>query len=174
MPYCSRVCCMYTAKHARLYKHKVPDGRAYVFYMDIRSTGKGYEEFIQQGMEEDQICYLRGRVSRIFRDGDRVMVWGVDTLTGKKVEIAAELVVLATAMVPSGGVKELAKKLHVETDDHGFFTEAHWKLYPVESGARGVYLAGCTQGAKDIADSVAQGNAAASKVQALFAQHRMK
>ncbi len=174
MPYCSRVCCMYTAKHARLYKHKVPDGRAYVFYMDIRSTGKGYEEFIQQGMEEDQICYLRGRVSRIFRDGDRVMVWGVDTLTGKKVEIAAELVVLATAIVPSGGVKELAKKLHVETDNHGFFKEAHWKLYPVESGARGIYLAGCTQGAKDIADSVAQGNAAASKVQALFAQHRMK
>ena len=172
MPYCSRVCCMYTAKHARLYKHKVPDGRAYVFYMDIRSTGKGYEEFIQQGMEEDEITYLRGRVSKLFQDGDRVRVWGVDTLTGKKVEIAADMVVLATAIIPSEGAKDLARKLRVETDTHGFFSEAHWKLYPVDSGTEGIYFAGCVQGAKDIADTVAQGNAAASKVQALFAQRR--
>jgi len=173
MPYCSRVCCMYTAKHAKLYKHKVPDGRAYVFYMDIRSAGKGYEEFIQQGMEEEGTCYLRGRVSRLFQDGDRVMVWGVDTLTGRKVEIAADMVVLATAIVPSEGGKELARKLrNVETDVHGFFAEAHWKLYPVDSGFEGIYFAGCNQGAKDIADTVAQGSAAASKVQAFFAQHR--
>ena len=163
---------MYTAKHARLYKHKVPDGRAYVFYMDIRSTGKGYEEFIQQGMEEDGICYLRGRVSKLFPDGDRIMVWGVDTLTGKKVEVAADMVGLATAMISSVGARELGQKLGIETDLHGFFTEAHWKLYPVESGAEGIYFAGCNQGPKDIADTVAQGSAAASKVQALFAEHR--
>jgi heterodisulfide reductase subunit A len=172
MPYCSRVCCMYTAKHARLYKHKVPDGRAYVFYMDIRSAGKGYEEFVQRGMEENGICYLRGRVSRLFQDGDRVMVWGVDTLTGKKVEIAADMVVLATAIIPTEGARELSQKLGVETDAAGFFTEAHWKLYPVESGVEGIYFAGCNQGAKDIADTVAQGNAAGSKVQTLFARHR--
>ena len=172
MAYCSRVCCMYTAKHARLYKHKVPEGRAYIFYMDIRSTGKGYEEFIQQGMEEEGLCYLRGRVSRLFQDGDRVMVWGVDTLTGKKVEIAADMVVLATAMTSGEGSRELARKLHVKTDDNGFFVEANWKLHPVESGAEGIFLAGCNLGPKDIADTVAQGSAAASKVQALFAQHR--
>jgi heterodisulfide reductase subunit A len=171
MPYCSRACCMYTAKHARLYKHKVHDGRAYIFYMDIRSMGKGYEEFIQQGMEEEGILYLRGRVSRLFRDNDHVVVWGVDTLSGKKVEIAADMVVLATAMIPSRGAKELAEKLEIKTDEYGFLTEAHWKLYPVESGVEGIYLAGCAQGPKDIADTVAQGNAAASKVQALFAQH---
>jgi heterodisulfide reductase subunit A len=171
MPYCSRACCMYTAKHARLYKHKVHDGRAYIFYMDIRSMGKGYEEFIQQGMEEDSILYLRGRVSRLFRDNDHVVVWGVDTLTGKKVEMAADMVVLATAMIPGEGAKELAQKLGIETDDHGFLTEAQWKLYPVETAIEGIYLAGCAQGPKDIADTVAQGNAAASKVQALFAQH---
>jgi len=171
MPYCSRACCMYTAKHARLYKHKVHDGRAYIFYMDIRSMGKGYEEFIQQGMEEEGILYLRGRVSRLFRDNDHVVVWGVDTLTGKKVEIAADMVVLATAMIPSRGAKELAEKLHIGTDEYGFLTEAQWKLYPVESGVEGIYLAGCAQGPKDIADTVAQGNAAASKVQVLFAQN---
>ncbi|NIQ38275.1 MAG: hypothetical protein GTN81_06770 [Proteobacteria bacterium] len=164
---------MYTAKHAKLYKHKVPDGRAYVFYMDIRSTGKGYEEFIQQGMEEEGTCYLRGRVSRLFQDGKQIMVWGVDTLTGKRVEIAADMVVLATAIIPSEDARILAQKLPgVETDVHGFFTEAHWKLYPVDSGAEGIYFAGCNQGAKDIADTVAQGSAAASKVQALFFQYR--
>jgi heterodisulfide reductase subunit A len=171
MPYCSRVCCMYTAKHARLYKHKVHDGQAYIFYMDIRSTGKGYEEFIQQSMEEEGILYLRGRVSRIFRDGDKVVVWGVDTLTGKKVEIAADMVVLATAIIPQNDAKVLAGRLGIPADDHGFLTEAQRKLRPVETLVEGIYLAGCAQGPKDIADAVAHANAAASKVQGLFAKH---
>jgi heterodisulfide reductase subunit A len=171
MPYCSRVCCMYTAKHARLYKHKVHDGQAYIFYMDIRSTGKGYEEFIQQGMEEEGILYLRGRVSRLFRDGDKVIVWGADTLTGKKIEIAADMVVLATALIPQNDTKELAGKLGIAVDDYGFLTEAERKLRPVESNVEGIYIAGCAQGPKDIADAVAHANAAASKVQGLFAKH---
>jgi len=172
MPYCSRVCCMYTGKHARLYKHKVHDGQAYIFYMDIRSTGKGYEEFIQQGMEEEGILYLRGRVSRIFRDGDKVVIWGADTLTGKRVEISADMVVLATALIPQTDTKKLAQTLGIATDDYGFLTEIERKLRPVETGIEGIYLAGCAQGPKDIADAVAHANAAASKVQALFAQHR--
>jgi len=171
LPYCSRVCCMYTAKHARLYKHKVHDGHAYIFYMDIRSMGKGYEEFIQQGMEEG-ILYLRGRVSRLFRENGHIAVWGADTLTGKKVEIAADMVVLATAVIPSRGARELAEKLHIKTDEYDFLTEAQWKVHPVETAVEGIYLAGCAQGPKDIADTVAQGNAAASKVQVLFSQHR--
>lgn len=171
MPYCSRVCCMYTAKHARLYKHKVHDGQVYIFYMDIRSTGKGYEEFIQQGMEEEGILYLRGRVSRIFRDGEKVVVWGVDTLTGKKVEVSADMVVLATAIVSQGGSKELAQKLGIHADPYGFFTEAERKLKPVETDREGIYIAGCAQGPKDIADAVAHANASASKVQALFAKN---
>jgi heterodisulfide reductase subunit A2 len=172
MPYCSRVCCMYTAKHARLYKHKVHDGQAYIFYMDIRSTGKGYEEFIQQGMEEERTLYLRGRVSRLFRDGEKVVVWGADTLTGKRVEIAADMVVLASAIVPQAGAKDLAARLGIPTDDHGFFTEAERKLKTVETEIPGIFVAGCAQGPRDIADAVAHGNAAASKVQTLFARHR--
>jgi len=171
LPYCSRVCCMYTAKHARLYKHKVHDGQVYIFYMDIRSTGKGYEEFIQQGMEEEGILYLRGRVSRIFRDDGKVVIWGVDTLTGKKVEVSADMVVLATALIPQAESKVLARKLGVNTDEYGFFTEAERKLKPVETHREGIYLAGCAQGPKDIADAVAHANGAASKVQALFAKN---
>jgi heterodisulfide reductase subunit A len=171
MPYCSRVCCMYTAKHARLYRHKVRDGQAYIFYMDIRSAGKGYEEFIQQGMEEEGILYLRGRVSRIYRDGDKVVVWGADTLTGKRVEVSADMVVLATAIVPQKDTKDLGKKLGIPVDDYGFLTEAQRKLRPVETNREGIYIAGCVQGPKDIADAVAHASAAASKVQGLFARH---
>jgi heterodisulfide reductase subunit A len=140
--------------------------------MDIRSTGKGYEEFIQQGMEEEGILYLRGRVSRLFRDGDKVIVWGADTLTGKKIEIAADMVVLATALIPQNDTKELAGKLGIAVDDYGFLTEAERKLRPVESNVEGIYIAGCAQGPKDIADAVAHANAAASKVQGLFARHK--
>ncbi len=113
MSYCCKICCMYNAKHAMLYKHKVHDGRAVAFYMDIRAAGKGYDEFSRRAIEEDDAEYIRGRVSRIFRDGDKVKVWGFDTLSGEQVVIDADMVVLATAMRPQDGVKELAQKLSV-------------------------------------------------------------
>jgi len=162
-PYCSKVCCMYTAKHALLYQHSVPDGQAYVFYIDIRAGGKGYEEFVQRVMEEDRVLYLRGKVAKVFQDGDKVMVWGADTLTGQRVEVAADLVVLAQAITPSAGIVELARKLRVSVDEHGFLKEAHPKLRPLEALAAGVFLAGAAQGPKDIPDSVSQGSGAAAK-----------
>jgi len=173
IPYCSRICCMYLGKHARLYKHKVPDGQAYLFYMDIRSFGKGYEEFIQQSMEEADLLYIRGRVARIMQEGDKLVVWGADTLSGRKVEIKADMVVLGTAAVPSKGAKELANVLRTATDEYGFFSEAHIKLKPVESMTGGIYLAGCAQSPKDIPDTVAQAGAAAAKVLSLFGQEKM-
>jgi heterodisulfide reductase subunit A len=173
MPYCSRVCCMYTAKHAAIYKEQVPDGQPYIFYMDIRSDCKGYEEFLQKTIEEKELLYLRGRVSRVFQDDGKVRVLGVDTLTGRMVEVAADMVVLATAIVPSQGVKDLAAKLRATVDRHGFLTEAHIKLYPVESSTKGIYLAGCGQSPKDISDTVSQASATASKVQALLSTDKL-
>jgi len=170
VPYCSRVCCMYLVKQAMLYKHAVPDGQAYIFYMDIRTTGKGYEEFVQRAVEEDGVLYLRGRVSKIFRDGDKLKVWGADTLTGKRIELSCDLVVLGMAMVPDPAARELMRILGINTDMHGFITEAHPKLRPLESSVPGIYIAGTAQGPKDIPDSVAQGSGAASKVLALFSQ----
>ncbi|MEW6523341.1 MAG: CoB--CoM heterodisulfide reductase iron-sulfur subunit A family protein [Bacillota bacterium] len=169
MPYCSKICCMYTAKHARLFKHKVPQGQAYIFYMDVRAAGKGYEEFIQKGVDEEKLLYLRGRVARVFQDGDKVMVWGEDTLSGKKIEIAADLVVLATAMVPREDARALAQLLKIGTDAYGFFNEAHPKLRPVETLTSGIFLTGAAQAPKDIPDSVSQAGSAASKVLGLFA-----
>jgi heterodisulfide reductase subunit A2 len=173
MPYCSRVCCMYTAKQAKIYKEQVPDGQPYIFYMDIRSDCKGYEEFLQKTIEEKGLLYLRGRVSRVFQDDGKVRILGVDTLTGRMVEVAADMVVLATAMVPSEGVKDLAAKLRATVDRHGFLTEAHIKLYPVESSTKGIYLAGCGQGPKDISDTVSQASATASKIQALLSTDKL-
>ena len=168
-PYCSKICCMYTAKHALLYRHLVPDGRAYVFYIDIRAGGKGYEEFVTRAMEEDRILYLRGKVAKVFREGDKVVVWGVDTLTGKRVEVEADLVVLAQAIVPAPGVTELAQRLHMSClDEHGFLKEAHPKLRPLETLAGGVFIAGAAQAPKDIPDTVAQASGAAAKAIALL------
>ena len=170
MPYCSGICCMYTAKHAMLFRHRVPDGQAYVFYMDIRAGGKGYEEFVERAAEEDGVMYLRGRVSRVFQEGGKVVVWGADTLTGRRVEIAADLVVLATAMVPNDGHAVLARSTRLDADEHGFLEEAHRKLSPVDASLPGFFLAGCCQGPKDIPDTVAQASGAAARVCALFAE----
>lgn len=171
--YCSKICCMYTAKQAMIYKMQVPQGQAYIFYIDILALGKGYEEFTQRAMEEHRVLYLRGKVSRVFPRDGKMVVWGADTLSGKKVEVAADLVVLATPMVPSTGAFQLAQKLRVATDEHGFFREAHPKLRPVESLTAGVYLAGACQAPKDIPEAVTQGSAAAAKVLSLFSQKEM-
>lgn len=169
VPYCSRVCCMYLAKQALLYKHAVPDGQAYVFYIDTRSTGKGYEEFMQRVVTEG-VLYLRGKVSRVSREGDRLLVSGADTLSGKQVEIKADMVVLAMAVQPAYGVRALLAKLGVAADEHGFVTESHHKFQPLETNVDGIYVAGAAQGPRDIPDSVAQGSGAAGKVLALFSQ----
>ena len=173
MPYCSKICCMYVAKQAMAYKQRVPEGQAYVFYIDIRSQGKGYEEFVQQAMAGYDVLYLRGKVARVFEEDGRVVVYGVDTLSGKAVEVQADLVVLATAVVPSAGARDLAQRLRVSTDEYGFFSEAHPKLRPVESLTAGIFLAGAAQFPKDIPETVAQASGAAAKVLGLFAQREM-
>jgi heterodisulfide reductase subunit A len=172
--YCSKICCMYTAKHAMLYKHKVHHGTPYVFYMDIRAGGKMYEEFVRRAIEEDHAQYIRGRVSRIYEKNGKLIVKGADTLMdAKPVEIEADMVVLATAGVANEGAEELAQKFHVSYDSYKFFAEAHPKLRPVETNTAGIFLAGACQAPKDIPDSVAMASGAASKVAALFSNDEL-
>jgi len=163
LPYCSKICCMYTAKHVYLFRENVPDGVAYVFYIDIRATGKGYEEFVKRVQEETGAIYVRGRVSRVYEDKDgKVVVEGVDTLSGENIVIKADLVVLALGMV-STLKPELASKLKIPQDAYGFAQEVHPKLRPVEVATSGIYVAGVVQGPKDISETVVQASAAASK-----------
>jgi heterodisulfide reductase subunit A len=161
---------MYLAKMGLLYKQAVPDGQAYVFYMDTRTTGKGYEEFVQRAVEEEGLVYLRGRVSRIYREGDKLHVLGVDTLTGEKVDASCDMVVLGMAMLPSDGTHQLARELGILADEHNFVVEADPKLRPLETTVPGVFVCGTAQGPRDIPDSVAQASGAAGKVLAMFAQ----
>jgi heterodisulfide reductase subunit A len=169
MSYCSKICCMYTAKHTMLYKHKVHDGQAHVFYMDIRAGGKNYDEFVRRAIEQDGARYYRGRVSKITEEGGKLIVRGADTLAGTPVTVEADLVVLAAAMRPADGVEALAQKLNIGYDENGFLLESHPKLRPVETNTAGVFVCGACQAPKDIPESVAQASAAAAKVAVTFA-----
>jgi len=166
--YCSKICCMYTAKHAMLYKHKVHDGEAYVFYMDIRSGGKMYEEFVRRAIEEDGVKYIRGRVSKIYEENGKLIVKGEDTIAGMKVEIDADMVVLATAMIAQQEAPRLSQLLGIPYDKHGYMQEVHPKLRPVETASAGVFLAGACHSPRDIPESVAMASAAAAKSLVLF------
>jgi len=159
--YCSRVCCMYTAKQAHLVEERIPEANVTVFYMDVRAFGKGFEEFYDR-VKREGVMYRRGSVSEIYRRGDRVVVRAEDTLLGEPLEMEADLVVLATGIVPRADVKDVAALLNLEGSPDGFFAEAHPKMRPVDTLNDGIYLAGCCQGPKDIPDTVAQAKAAAS------------
>lgn len=172
--YCSKVCCMYTAKHTMLYHHKVHGGQAYVFFMDARVPGKNYDEFWRRSIEQEEAVYIRGMVSRLYKKGDKIVVMGSDIAVGVQVEIEADLVVLATAVMPQPGANLLAQKLGISYDNYHFYSEAHAKLRPVECATAGIYLAGACQGPKDIPDSVSQASAAAAKVMCLFSKDKLE
>ena len=174
IPYCSNFCCMYIAKQTILTKDHIPDSQSYVFYMDIRAPGKGYDEFTRRAQEEYGAKYIRGRVSRIYPKGKKMIVKGADTLLGTTVEIEADLVVLATAVTATPDARMLAEKLHISYDQNGFYVESHPKLRPVETNTSGVFLAGACQGPKDIPASVGQGSAAAAKVLSIFSKDTLE
>ncbi len=171
--YCSRACCMYTAKHAHQVLEKVPGSDVYVFYMDVRTPGKMYDEFYMRTREVDGAKYIRGQVAKIWQDGKKLMVRGEDTLVGSAVEIEADMVVLETAMVPQNDAIKIAQTVGFSYDKDGWYTEAHPKLRPVETNTGGVFLAGCCQGPKDVPDTVSQSSGAAVKVAALFSKDQL-
>ncbi len=162
--YCSKICCMYTAKHVVLLKEKYPDLKITIFYMDLRTAGKNYEEFLTRAQSQEGVEYLRGRVSKLKRRPDgKIRVLGVDTLLGENVVVDADLVVLASGVVAKHDAAEFSQIVGVPTDKDNFFNEAHPKLKPVETPTAGIFLAGICQGPKDIPETVGFASAAASK-----------
>jgi heterodisulfide reductase subunit A len=174
LAYCSRLCCMYTAKHALLLKEHNRDAQAYVFYIDIRAAGKNYEEFVKKVQDEYGAVYLRGRVSRIFEKAGKLIVRGADTLSGSQIEIKADLVVLATGLISQPDAIKVAQMLHIPYDKNNLFTEAHSKLAPVETITSGIFLTGACQSPKDIPDTVATASAASVKALGLMVQDRLE
>jgi heterodisulfide reductase subunit A len=160
--YCSRICCMYTAKQAHLAHDKIPGAKITVFYMDVRAFGKGFEEFYDR-VRAEGITYRRGNPSEIYRRGDKLIVRAEDTLLARTVEVPADLVVLATGVQPRADAEGVAGMLGLEFSEDGFFAELHPELRPVDTKRRGIYLAGTCQAPKDIPDTVAQAKAAAAR-----------
>jgi heterodisulfide reductase subunit A len=175
-PYCSNFCCMYTLKHVVQLKEKYKeDIEVYVFYMDIRSPGKGYEEFYDRARERG-VNFIRGRVSRIDEDPTthNLVVHSEDQTLGQPIEIEADMVVLATASIPKKGSDEVARILNLSRGADGFFMESHPKLKPMDAPTDGVFYAGACQGLKDIPASVSQGSGAASRAATVISKPKWK
>lgn len=171
--YCSKICCMYTAKHAMLIRDKYPDTEVYVFYIDVRTPGKNFDEFYRRAVEEYGVHYIKGMVGKVSPEGGKLKVQGSDLIYGNQLHIDADLVVLAAAIEPDKSARHLATMLTASMDTNDFFTEAHPKLRPVESPTAGVFLSGTCQGPKDIPETVSQAGAAASKVIGLLCKDKL-
>lgn len=174
-PYCSKICCMYTAKHAMLIRDKYPDTNVTVFYIDVRTPGKNFDEFYRRAVEDYGVNYIKGQVGKVAPQSDgSLLVQGVDLLENKQILKKADMVVLATAIEPNPDVRKIATMLTASIDTNNFLTEAHPKLRPVESPTAGVFLSGVCQGPKDIPETVAQAGAAAVKAIGLLAKDKLK
>ena len=171
--YCSKICCMYTAKHAMLIRDKYPDVDVTVFYIDVRTPGKNFDEFYRRAVEEYGVHYIEGQVGKVASQGDKLLVQGVDLLDNKRILMETDMVVLATAIEPNPDVRKIATMLTASIDTNNFLTESHAKLRPVESPTAGIFLSGVCQGPKDIPETVAQAGAAAVKVVGLLAKDHL-
>ncbi|WP_418790332.1 CoB--CoM heterodisulfide reductase iron-sulfur subunit A family protein [Phosphitispora sp. TUW77] len=158
--YCSKVCCMYASKLARLIRSELPDAELTIFYMDFQTFGLGFDEFYRSAKEDDKIQFVRGIPAKIFGfPYERLTVRYANSITGQAIEDKFDLIVLAAAITPGEDTQTLASMLGVETDEHGFFKNT--VLEPVETKQSGVFIAGACQSPKDIPQSMEQAKAAA-------------
>ena len=173
--YCSKVCCMYTAKHAILTRDHYPDTNCYVFTIDVRTPGKNFDEFYRRAVEQYRVHYIKGMVGKVTPQADGTLdVQGSDLILNKQVHIKADMVVLAASIEADKSARPLATMLTTSMDNNDFFLEAHAKLRPVESPTAGIFLAGCCQGPKDIPETVAQSSGAAAKAICLLVKDKLK
>jgi len=169
--HCSRICCSYATKQALLTRKRLPQASVFVFYIDVRAVGKGYEEFYRRAQDAG-VTFIRGKVTKLSERNGRIVLTSEATLLRKLLEVEADLVVLANGTM--GSADTLAPLLRLNYNDAGFLEEAHPKLRPVESRRAGIYLAGSVTGPRDIQDTVASASAAATKVISLFSKESVE
>ncbi|MFW9896020.1 MAG: 4Fe-4S binding protein, partial [Candidatus Thorarchaeota archaeon] len=173
--YCSRVCCMYSAKQARLFKEKHPNAKIFIFYIDIRAFGKGYEEFYDSTGRNFNVKFIRGRIAEVVEDNSHnVIVRAEDTLLQSLIEIKADLLVLAVGLEPRRDSSDISRLFNVQRSEDGFLMEAHPKLRPVETLTDGIFIAGTVQGPKDIPDAISQAKAAALQAALLMSHGKVE
>ncbi len=177
--YCSRICCMYSLKFAHLVKEHLPQAEVYEFYTDIRSYGKGYEEFYNRILKEGAIL-VRGLPAEITdiaekpEEEGKLIVQFEDTLIGQQRRLPLDMVILSCALEPQSDSGAVARLVNISRSADGFFLESHPKLDPVATTTDGVFIAGCCQGPKDIPDTVAQASAAAAEVLSIISRGRVE
>jgi len=171
--YCSRVCCMYSMKFAHLVKEHLPETEVYEFYIDVRSFGKGFEEFYNRVLNEGTI-FIRGRPAEVTdiaekpEEEGKLIVQFEDTLVGLQRRLPVDMVILSVALEAQPDAEAMARLFSISRSADGFFLEKHPKLDPVATMTDGIFVAGCCQGPKDIPDTVAQASAAAAEVLAMI------
>jgi len=169
--YCSKVCCMYSLKMAHLAKERT-GADIYDFYIDMRTPGKGYEEFYQRLLDEG-VNFVRGKVAEVTdlaqtpEEEGKLVVVAEDTLLGAPRRVPVDAVFLSVAMEPRRDKDEIRRMLNMSCSQEGFFAERHPKLAPVATVNEGIYIAGTCQGPKDIPETVAQAEAAAAEAIAI-------
>ena len=166
---------MYTAKQAMLVRDHYPDVNVHVFYIDVRTPGKNFDEFYRRAVEEFNVDYIKGQVGKVSEaPNGRLLVQGSDLLDNRQIKMEADLVRPCKLLSSRAKMQEkLATMLTASMDTNDFFTEAHAKLRPVESPTAGVFLSGVCQGPKDIPETVAQAGAAAVKAIGLLAKDKL-
>ena len=160
--YCSRVCCMFTAKQASLVKEKIPDAAVTICYIDVRAFGKGYEEFYEE-VQKKGVIYRKGVPSEIYQKSGKLIVKAEDELLGEPYEEEADLVVLATGLTQRSDADRLRNLLKLSQSPDRFYLEAHPKMKPLDTATDGIFLAGTCQGPKDISDTLSQAHGTASR-----------
>ncbi|MGQ9588137.1 MAG: FAD-dependent oxidoreductase [Thermoplasmata archaeon] len=163
VPYCSKICCNYAIKQSVILKKTFPYMQVYIYYIDIRAAGRGFEEFYLRAQEEFGVKFVHGRVSDIQKGSNGIMVRAEDVTLGEIIENEFDMVVLCTAMIPSKGTAELAKMLKVPLGEDGFVSEKHPKLDPISTHRSGVFAAGVVLGPRDVRDSVVDGRGTAAQ-----------
>jgi len=163
-PWCSNFCCMYAIKNAVLLKQMYPQMEISIYYIDIRTPSKGYEEFYDRAREMG-IHFIQGRPSLITEDLEtrNLYVHSEDVALGKVVEHEYDMVMLNQAAVPQPDADDVSSILNISQGPGGWFMEYHPKLRPIDTPTDGIFLAGACQGPKDIPSSVFSGSAAAAR-----------
>ncbi len=169
--YCSRLCCMHAMKQAHLVKEKT-GAQVYELYIDIRASGKGYEEFYER-VQREGVLFIRGHAAEVVMQAGQLVVKAEDTGLGRPITLPVDLVILSTGMTPRKDSEAVARTFHITRDRHGFFMESHPKLRPFHSNTDGIFLAGTCQAPRDIPDTVAHANAAAAEVLSLLSRGKV-
>lgn len=170
-PVCSRVCCMYSIKQAILLSAALPLADFTIYYMDIRAYGKGFEEFYNMARDMG-IRFIKGKVARLYeREGGNVVVRVENFDTGKIDEEEYDMVILAIGLLANTEIVNTVEG--VELDDFGFIRQTK-SVNPAETSISGIFAAGCATGPKDIPDTIAEANAAASQCMAYIKSVEVK